>query len=124
MSVRIDVQGDDDALEDLWEWLGAERDLRGRMRWESPPASEGTMGSGVEIAVRLTELGFTGIGTLASAIGTWLTYRSTQPAPPVRRITLTAPDGTRVEIENPDSETVGTVLSRSPHFRSDDDPAA
>lgn len=125
MSVRIDVVGDDDALEDLWEWLSVERDVRGGMRWESPPATEGTMGSGVEIAIQLAELGFTGVNTLVAAIGAWLTYRSRQPATSVASVTITAVDGTRYEITNEDPEALRrTVLDLSEHLRGNDDPAA
>ncbi|MBQ0998871.1 MULTISPECIES: effector-associated constant component EACC1 [Streptomyces] len=125
MSVRIDVAGDEDALEDLWEWLDAERELRGRMGWESPPAAEGTMGSGVEIAVQAMELGLAGVNTLVAAIGAWLTYRSTQASRPVGSVTITAADGTRYKIENEDPAALErTTLALTQRLHGTDDPAA
>ncbi|MGP4009793.1 effector-associated constant component EACC1 [Streptomyces sp. 4N124] len=125
MSVRIDVVGDDDALEDLWEWLGAERELRGRMRWETPPAAEGTMGSGVEIAVQVAELGLAGINTLLAAIGAWLTYRSTQAAAPVGSVTISVPGGGQCEIKHEDpAELTRVATALLQHLGDSDDPAA
>lgn len=125
MSVRIDVAGDDVALEDLWEWLDAERDLRGRLRWESPPGSPGTMGSGVEIAIQLSDLGLAFINTLVSSLGAWLTYRATQAAAPVGSVTLITPDGRRYEIKQQDpAELARVAAALSASLPADDDPAA
>ncbi len=123
MSVRIDVSGDD-ALEDLWEWLSAEGDLRGRMRWESPPAAEGTMGSGVEIAIQVAELGLAGINTLVMSIGAWLTYRSNRTSAPAAGVTIRMPGG-QCEIQHEDpAELARMARDILEHLRGDDDPAA
>ncbi|TQE36862.1 hypothetical protein Sipo8835_09340 [Streptomyces ipomoeae] len=121
MFVQIGVAGDDEALEDLWEWLGAERDLRGRMRWESPPVPAGTMGSGMEIAVQLSELGISFAGALVSALSTWVSYRATQTAAPTRNVTLTLPDGRQFEIRHEDpAELARLTAALSEHLHGDE----
>jgi hypothetical protein len=103
MSVRIDVTGDDEALEDLWEWLGAEREIRGRLRWESPPAPVGTMGSGTEIAIQLSELGLSFVSTLVSSLAAWVSYRATQAAALTGSVTVTLSDGRQFELKHRDA---------------------
>ncbi|MFE3661058.1 hypothetical protein [Streptomyces sp. NPDC059165] len=128
MSVRIDVVGDDAALEDLWEWLLAERGLRGRIRLDSASPRPGTMGSGLGIAVELSNLGLATVNTLVAAIGVWLAHRPVSrggSATPAGTVTVTLPDGTRYEISHGDTaelERLSTAISR--HLLHDDDPAA
>ncbi|MEW2398539.1 hypothetical protein [Streptomyces sp. NPDC046862] len=125
MSVRIDVAGDDEALEDLREWLDAEHDLRARMRWERPPGPPGTMGSGLEIAIQLSDLGLAFINTLVSSLGAWVTYRATQAAAPTGSVTLITPDGRRYEIRHEDpAELARAAAALSEYLPGDDDPAA
>ncbi|MFF9211578.1 MULTISPECIES: effector-associated constant component EACC1 [unclassified Streptomyces] len=124
MSVRIDVVGDDDALEELWDWLSDERALRGRMRLQSAPPAPGTMGSGLEIAVDLSNLGMSFVATLTSVIGTWLTHRGR-----TRRsggtVVVTGPDGTRYEISHPDADELRRLTEALTRLHDrDDDPAA
>ncbi|MEU4685653.1 effector-associated constant component EACC1 [Streptomyces xinghaiensis] len=125
MSVRIDVAGDDEALEDLWAWLGAERELRGHLRWESPAAPAGTMGSGMEIAVQLSELGLTFVGTLVSSLSAWVSYRAVHGAEPTEGVTLTLPDGRKFELKHRDPEELARLTAvLSAHLQHGDDPAA
>lgn len=121
MSVRIDVVGDDEALEGLWEWLGAERELRGRLRWESPSAPAGTMGSGMEIAIQLSELGLSFVGTLVSSLGAWVSYRATQATAPTGSVTLTLPDGRQFELKHQDPAELARLTEvLSTHLHGDE----
>ncbi|WP_326562241.1 effector-associated constant component EACC1 [Micromonospora sp. NBC_01796] len=96
MSVRIDAGGNNAELEDLWEWLRAERALRGLVRLESGPSAPGTMGSGLEITVQIATV-ISGAGALwaavAQSVALWLDQRRTDIT-----ITVTKPDGTTVQL--------------------------
>ncbi|MFE3250696.1 hypothetical protein [Streptomyces sp. NPDC059209] len=122
MSVRIDVPGSDEALEDLWEWLGAERELRGRLGWESPSGPAGTMGSGMEIAIQLSELGLAFVGTLVSSLGAWLSYRSTQAAAPTPSVTITLPDGRQFELKHQDQAELARLTEALSTLHGNDHP--
>jgi hypothetical protein len=127
MSVRIDVEGDDDAaLEDLWQWLSAERELRGGVRLESAPTVPGTMGGGTEIVVQVVGLVPAFVGMVLQSIDLWLTHRPATPRGSATTVTITTPDGTTFEIsgERP-AEVQQLVVAISGHLRDgDDDPAA
>ncbi|MFD4508317.1 hypothetical protein [Streptomyces sp. NPDC058457] len=124
MSIRIDVVGDDAALEDLWDWLGDDRDLRGRCRLASAPVRPGTMGSGTEIVMDLSNLVASG-SALLSGVAAWLAYRRTEGRRTTPTVAVTTPDGHRFEItadEPAELERLLTALSG--HLHRDDDPAA
>jgi hypothetical protein len=129
VSVRIDVAEDDAALKDLWEWLRAERDLRGHVRLKNPPAPPGTMGSGVEIAFQLADLGLAAVNTLVASVGAWLTYRAAHAGPATASVTINMPDGTSFELTHEDpAELARLAAALRGHLDGeldrDDDPAA
>lgn len=108
MSIRIDIAGDDTALPDLREWLSNERDLRGRLRQRTKPAQPGTMGSGTELVIQLTDLGLAGVNTVIAAITAWLAYRQRQPRAARTTVTVTRPTAPR---------TTSAARTR-PHWRT------
>jgi hypothetical protein len=69
MSVRIDVGGDDAAVADLWQWLNAERELRGRVRLEAVPPPPGAMGGTTEIVLQVAGLATAVLSTARTATG-------------------------------------------------------
>ncbi|WP_298560105.1 effector-associated constant component EACC1 [Streptomyces luteogriseus] len=125
MSIRIDIAGDDTALPDLREWLSNERDLRGRLRQRTKPAQPGTMGSGTELVIQLSDLGLAGVNTVIAAITAWLAYRQRQPRAARTTVTVTAPDGTPYDISGADPAVLAHVaVEIAERLRGDDDPAA
>ncbi|MET9081006.1 hypothetical protein ABZX77_03760 [Streptomyces sp. NPDC004237] len=123
MSVRIDVVGDDDALDDLLDWLRDDRDLRGRYRRESAPVRPGTMGSGTEIVMDLSNLVESG-SALVSSVVAWLAYRKTLGRRTTPTVTFTAPDGGRVEITaDRTADLESLIASVSGQAHRDDGPA-
>ncbi|MFF7736246.1 MULTISPECIES: hypothetical protein [unclassified Streptomyces] len=127
MSIRIDVAGDDTALPDLREWLGNERDLRGRLQLRSAPPRPGTMGSGTELVIQLSDLGLAGVNTLIAAVTAWLTLRERRPRATRQAVTVTVtgPDGTPYAINGSDpAQLAQTAMAIAEGLRGDDDPAA
>ncbi|MEV4627838.1 hypothetical protein AB0J90_16280 [Micromonospora sp. NPDC049523] len=124
MSVRIDVDGDDAELEDLWEWLRAEHALRGLVRLENGPVVPGTMGSGMEITIQIATV-MSGAGALwaavAQSVSLWLDRRRTDIT-----ITVTKPDGTTVQLSAKRAAEAKRLMAEfaEPREVGDGDPAA
>jgi hypothetical protein len=92
--LRITVADDPDHLRSLLEWLRLEDELRGQVRLEAAHDPSGQQMGGV-LDVLTVALGSGGAGAvLASSLSTWLTHRSSDV-----KITVTAPDGRRVEVD-------------------------
>jgi len=95
MDVTINVVGRDAAVEELrslFTWLAGEEQFRGRVRLVGAVPEPGTLGGWPEAVV--VELSQGGVVTiLASAVITWIRYRTSKVT-----CTMTRPDGTSVEL--------------------------
>lgn len=95
MDVTVSVVGADesgDKLRSLRSWLVAEDELRGRVRFVTPPPQRGMLGSVVETLA--LSIGPGGAATvLASALITWIRRQKSNV-----KLKVSRPDGTSVEI--------------------------
>ncbi|CAL9622861.1 hypothetical protein SUDANB120_05909 [Streptomyces sp. enrichment culture] len=115
MDIRIDVPGDDAALEELAAWLRAERVLRGRVKLRSAPPQAGTMGSDTELVLQLAELGMAVLVAVLQSVDLWLSQRPTRRGggPGVR---VTRPDGAVFDFGGGPAEVERLVAALSPHL--------
>ncbi|MER7793809.1 hypothetical protein [Streptomyces sp. NPDC097640] len=92
--VRLAVDGDgaDDELRSLYDWLGHEDELRGRLELRPRPLAEGEMGGVLDVLA--VTLGAGGIGGLISSVSTWPGLRRSDVT-----VTVTAADGRDVTID-------------------------
>lgn len=92
MQLRIAVEGSDTDAEALWEWLGNEPALRGRLTSVAAPPARGTMGAVSEVVVQLAATAAVWTA-LAQSMSTWLSHRRSDVD-----ITLRTPDGRQVTV--------------------------
>lgn len=94
MELTVTVTGREqaDELRSLYQWLSAEPELRGRVRWVELPPPPGALGSVPEaLAVVLAPGGVAAV--LASATVAWVRHRA-----PEVTCKVTRSDGTSVEV--------------------------
>ncbi|MGH3771960.1 MAG: effector-associated constant component EACC1 [Pseudonocardiaceae bacterium] len=115
MDVTVSVVGPDTAvgeLRSLFTWLNKEEQLRGRVRLVEAPPEPGTLGGWPQaVAVELSRGG--AVTILASAVITWIRYRTSEMT-----LTITQPDGTSVQlkakrIRNAGPAEVGELVERT-----------
>ncbi len=95
VEARISVEGDDafSVLGDLYDWLGREDELRGRVRFQRAPAGPHEMGAVAEIIT--VAVGAGGAATvLGSSLTTWLAQRKSDV-----RIKVTGASGRTAEAD-------------------------
>jgi hypothetical protein len=114
MDVTVRVAGRDAAVEELrslFTWLAGEEEFRGWVRLVEAVPEPGTLGGWPEAVV--VELSQGGVVTiLASAVITWIRYRTSKVT-----CAMTRPDGTSVElaadrIRNMDLAEVGELVEQ------------
>lgn len=107
----ISVEGTDEDVESLWDWLRREPELRGRVAWGSPPPAAGAMGSVTELVVAAAVGGAvqTAIGYLGQALAGWLT-RSRAGRAQHAVLTVTTPDGHTVRLTAGNAGSVVRLL--------------
>ncbi|GAB2833207.1 effector-associated constant component EACC1 [Lentzea nigeriaca] len=103
-TVTITVDGHRTGLESLWEWLRHEPQPRGRLKAVTPTAPDGTMGSGVELAVVASA---PALDTLARSIPAWLAQRHTGVT-----VKVTAPDNREVSLSPDAIQLLRDLLGR------------
>ena len=93
MQITIAIEGTDPAeeLRSIYTWLSREEDLRGRLRPVQRPPEPGTLGSITQILIMTVGPG--SAAATASAIVTWLRYRTSDIV-----CHITREDGTPVEL--------------------------
>ncbi len=115
MNVTISVAGPDAAIEELrslFSCLAGEAELRGRVELVEAAPEPGTLGSWPEsVVVALSQSG--AVTVLASAVITWIRYRTGEVT-----CTMTRPDGTSVQlitkrIRDMDPAEVGKLVERT-----------
>lgn len=98
MELQLSIEGRDGDRQALWEWLKAERDLRGRVRVATAAPAEGTMGGISDIAVHAAA-GAAGAGAvwvaLSRSLSTWLINRRADVT-----IEITTPDGRTLRVDS------------------------
>jgi len=111
VDVRIAVDGDQAAMQSLWDWLRQEPTLRGRVRYSTPAALPGRMGSVGELVVEGLVSGVISAvtGALGQALTLWLTQRRTTNRPPTT-VTVTTTDGREVTITTAEAEESERLL--------------
>ncbi|GAA1417039.1 hypothetical protein GCM10009601_10330 [Streptomyces thermospinosisporus] len=111
VGVRIAVDGDHAAMQSLWDWLRQESALRGRVRYSTPAALPGQMGSVGELVVEGLVSGVVSAvtGALGQALTLWLTQRrAAGRAPTTVRVTTTG--GRQVTITTAEAEESERLL--------------
>jgi hypothetical protein len=95
----ISVEGTDEDVESLWDWLRRESELRGRVARRIPPPDVGAMGSVTELVVGAVVGGVvqTAVGHLGQALAGWLT-RSRPGRARDAVLIVTTPDGHTVRL--------------------------
>ncbi|PKV83071.1 hypothetical protein BX283_0562 [Streptomyces sp. TLI_146] len=86
-----------DELRSLFNWLGHEDALRGRVRVEHAPITPGEMGGGLDalvVALGPGGVGAAAVGALIGALATWFQHRRAD-----LRITVTNENGRTVEVD-------------------------
>lgn len=92
VTVTIAGCGQADELRSLYQWLAAETELRGRVRWVEGPPRPGALGSVPEaLTIVLAPGGVAAV--LASAAVAWVRHRA-----PEVTCKLTRPDGASAEV--------------------------
>jgi hypothetical protein len=97
VQLQIAVEGSDTDAEALWEWLGHEPALRGRLTSTAAPAAPGTMGATSELVLQLaaTAAGAGAVwAALAQSMSTWLSSRNSDVS-----VTLSTSDGRQVTVD-------------------------
>lgn len=105
IGMSISVEGDQESLISLYEWLEDDRDI-GRLadiKLVGAPPQQGSMAGEFELISLLVSSGFN-IGNLAIAFANW---RSSRVAPPPIRIAAKSLD---VTIDNADSQVIEKAL--------------
>ncbi|GGO68851.1 effector-associated constant component EACC1 [Nonomuraea cavernae] len=96
-------------LESLFDWLQAEKELRGRVSWKEAPPKPGEMGGMAEfILVAAGSGGF--LSVLATSVQTWLA----QPRRSNIKIRARRDDGVEIEVDaqNMTDERVQELLRK------------
>jgi hypothetical protein len=93
MQVTISIDGTDSAeeLRSVYTWLSREDDLRGHLRPVQRPPEPGTLGSVLQTLI--VTLGPGSAAATASAIVTWLRYRTNDIV-----VRIAREDGTSIEL--------------------------
>ncbi|MBV9160237.1 MAG: hypothetical protein JO281_01490 [Pseudonocardiales bacterium] len=123
MDVAVSVVGSDAAVEELrslFTWLVGEEEFRGRVRLVEVAPEPGTLAGGWPEAVVVTLTQGGAVTVLASAVITWIRYRTSEVT-----CTMTRPDGTSVEltatrVRGADLSGVGELVEQVAAALSDD----
>ncbi|MFL6117181.1 MAG: effector-associated constant component EACC1 [Catenulispora sp.] len=83
MDVRISLDGTIADREALWDWLGREPRLRGRLTTVAAPPAEGTLGPSTELVVALTTSATGTLAVLIQSVRDWMIERIRQEQQPV-----------------------------------------
>ncbi|WP_405060161.1 hypothetical protein OG474_00595 [Kribbella sp. NBC_01505] len=90
---RITIDGAEEELRSLANWLRDEDDLRGQVRLDGPPIQEGQMGGALDAIV--TVLTSTTVATLIISIREWATAKRSATKVTLK---LKAADGRELEL--------------------------
>ncbi|GGO26729.1 effector-associated constant component EACC1 [Microbispora bryophytorum] len=95
VDLQVVVEGAEAALHavELFNWLGSEDELRGRVRPQRRAPEPGEMGASVELLTVAVGSGGA-VAVLIQSVCTWLTSRRTDV-----KVTVTAADGRRIEVD-------------------------
>lgn len=94
MEARIAIEGRDDDVESLWDWLRHEPELRGRLRIDRAASLEGAMGTATEFVVQTVAASGAGVMiALARSLSVWLVQRRSDLT-----VKVSGPDGRQVSV--------------------------